>query len=165
MVYYTIWFHDFNRGLRENSRQPVVSPRAVALDSIHRRTALGMALVPVALAIVLNVLRPDLIAPMAGHLFGYVAAGSIILLGVAGAGGALFGWWLVDRFTKRFRIFLTLLAGVLPFLLFTAPALFLTLFSPIVFAFMYGELPPVAQTEKPVRPPDTSSLIREYPER
>jgi hypothetical protein len=145
----------------------------LALTRLHRTAAAGLALAPVAFTLLLSAMRPDLVAPLLQHVFGYLAAALLLVLATAGAGAALLGWWLTERFARRpaWRLVLSFLSGGLPFLLFTVPALMVALFSPILFAFMYGERgasgEDARQLDPPVaaRPADTRSLIREYPER
>ncbi len=94
--------------------------------------ALGIG-VPAVLALVLNYMRPDLIAPMLGHEFGYrlvliekflcLAATTLYLAAT-----------LMQFKTRTPRVLLALAGG----LFFTLPALLGVLFGPIVFAFMYG---------------------------
>ncbi len=93
--------------------------------------ALVLGLLPVALWLVLNFMRPDLLAPMLDHVFGYVAT-TVELLLVSGSLVAYLAAALQERAGARVGL---QLVGVL---LFTLPAVFLVLFGPIVFAFMYG---------------------------
>jgi hypothetical protein len=101
----------------------------------HRRlaTAIALGVLPLALWVVLNFMRPDLIAPMLDHVFGYVITAVELLLVSLGVLVFLVAGLQTGSGT---RIALQI-AG---FLLCTLPALFLVLFGPIVFAFMYGNV-------------------------
>ena len=94
--------------------------------------SLGLGL-PVLLALVLNYMRPDLIAPMLDHEFGYrlVLVEKFLCLGAT----ALYLVATLAKFKTRTPKVLVVIAGVL---FFTLPALLGILFGPIVFAFMYG---------------------------
>lgn len=94
-------------------------------------TAIALGVLPLALWVVLNFMRPDLIAPMLDHVFGYVITAVELLLVSLGVLVFLVAGLQTGSGT---RIGLQI-AG---FLLCTLPALFLVLFGPIVFAFMYG---------------------------
>jgi hypothetical protein len=97
---------------------------------------------PAGLTVVLSVLRPDLVGAMMGHLAGYVAMSVMALASGLGSGSMLLGWWLVDRFVGKerhtVRRVLNVAIGGLSLALFTLPAVFLVLFSPIAFAMLIG---------------------------
>lgn len=93
---------------------------------------LGMGL-PLLLALVLNALRPDLVAPMLDHEFGQVLVAVERLLCFAATSVYLVAA-LVPFRTRTPRIVLTITGC----LCFSIPALLGVLFGPIVFAFMYG---------------------------
>ncbi|MBI3183160.1 MAG: hypothetical protein HYZ28_13570 [Myxococcales bacterium] len=118
----------------------------MALRRTHFVVAGSLSGLPIALAAVLSFLRPDLIAPMVGHVFGYLAVLAIMLLAGLGVGSMLLGWWLVDRLVRSerntLRGILATFVGLLSSTLFVLPALFLALFAPIVFAFMFGPIDP-----------------------
>ena len=99
----------------------------------HRNIAAAIALgcAPLVLAVVLNFMRPDLIAPMLDHIFGYVLVATTTVLVM---GGVLVQLVAALQTSTGTRIGLSVAA----FLLLTLPALGLVLFGPIVFAFMYG---------------------------
>ena len=94
-------------------------------------TAIALGVLHLALWVVLNFMRPDLIAPMLDHVFGYVITAVELLLVSLGVLVFLVAGLQTGSGT---RIGLQI-AG---FLLCTLRALFLVLFGPIVFAFMYG---------------------------
>ncbi len=98
--------------------------------------ALSTTIAPVTFALVLNYLRPDLMQPMLDHIFGYLIFAVISLLGVGGAGVVI----LVAVFKKSVPATVGTWLGSL--VLCTFPAVFLVLFGPIVFAFMYGAVEP-----------------------
>jgi hypothetical protein len=94
--------------------------------------SLGLGL-PIVLALVLNLMRPDLVAPMLDHQFGYllVLAESVLCVGATG----LYLVATLVRFqTRTPRVLISIAAA----LFCTLPALAGILFGPIVFALMYG---------------------------
>ncbi len=97
--------------------------------------AIGAAVLgglPIGLFLVLNYLRPDLMAPMLDHVFGRAFVAAVLLLTTGGTGCYLLA--ALARFQSRTPRVLVGLAG----LACTLPALALVLFGPIVFAFMFG---------------------------
>ncbi|MDP1826166.1 MAG: hypothetical protein Q8L48_23065 [Archangium sp.] len=96
-------------------------------------TAIALGVLPLALWTVLNFMRPDLMAPMLSHVFGYVLSGVELLLTSLGVLVFLVAGLQTGAGTR-----IGLQIG--GFLLCTLPALFLVLFGPIVFAFMYGNV-------------------------
>lgn len=88
---------------------------------------------PFSLAVVLNYLRPDLVAPMLDHVFGQVLVPSVVLF----VGVSTLVYLFAAFRGGKLRIGLTVAAS----LLCTLPALFAVLFGPIVFAFMFGNVP------------------------
>ncbi|MHB8876571.1 MAG: hypothetical protein ACYC8T_22990 [Myxococcaceae bacterium] len=115
----------------------------MALGRTHHLAAGVQVALPLGLVVLLALMRSDLLAPMTGHLFGYLAAAAVMVLAGGGAAAALLGWWLIDRFVKRerrrLRGVLSFVVGAVTVLLFTVPSVFVVLFSPVAFAFMYGE--------------------------
>jgi hypothetical protein len=95
--------------------------------------ALVLGCAPLGLWVVLNFMRPDLIAPMLNHVFGYLITLVELLLVLGGI--ALYLAAALQRGSGA-KIGL----GIAGLLLCTLPALFLILFGPIVFAFTYGNL-------------------------
>jgi len=93
--------------------------------------ALVLGCAPLGLWIVLNFMRPDLIAPMLNHLFGYAITMAELLLVLGGA-----AMYLAAALQRGSGAKIGL--GVAGLLLCTLPAVFLILFGPIVFAFIYG---------------------------
>jgi hypothetical protein len=96
-------------------------------------TAVALGVLPLGLWTMLNFMRPDLMAPMLDHVFGYVITGVELLLVSLGVLVFLVAGLQTGSGT---RIGLQI-AG---FLLCTLPALFLVLFGPVAFAFMYGNV-------------------------
>lgn len=103
------------------------------LDNRRVVTAIALGVLPVGLWTMLNFMRPDLMAPMLDHVFGYVITGVELLLVSLGVLGFLVAGLQTGAGTR-----IGLQIG--GFLLCTVPALFLVLFGPIVFAFMYGNV-------------------------
>jgi hypothetical protein len=117
---------------REMSTTPDAPPSPPGARAVITSVVWGMS--PVSLFFVLNYMRPDLMAPMLDHVFGYTLArgvGLVVLISTVIYVFALFR-------TKRWRIALTIGGS----LLCTLPALFAVLFGPIVFAFMFGNVDP-----------------------
>lgn len=114
----------------------------VALGRSHFVVAGSAAVMPIALAALLNYMRPDLTAPLLDHPWGALVVSVIVFLDGLGPAVMLLGWWLVQRFVNQerrtLRRFLTFGVGSGAMLLFTLPAIFLVLFSPVAFVFMYG---------------------------
>jgi len=101
---------------------------------LRRFVPAGAAFVlPFALFLTLNYLRPDLLQPMLDHAFGYALVFSVMPLTVLGALAQVLV--VVVRGENQTARTLIAIAG---FLLCTLPALFLVLFGPVVFAFMFG---------------------------
>ena len=112
---------------------------AASSDKAERPTkrsvvaAIVFGTLPVWLWFVLNFMRPDLLAPMLDHVFGYIITVAEALLTLL----ALLAYLVVvaaKRQSRGRRIGLSIAAA----LLCTVPALLLVLFGPIVFAFMHG---------------------------
>ena len=78
-------------------------------------------------------MRPDLIAPMLNHVFGYAITMAELLLVLGGA-----AMYLAAALQRGNGAKIGL--GIAGLLLCTLPAVFLILFGPVVFAFMYGNL-------------------------
>ena len=116
----------------------------MALGRPHFIAAGSLVVLPLGLAVILTFMRPDLVAPMLDHMFGYVVVSALALLVSLGSGAMLLGLSLVDRFVRRERLatrgVLTLGVGAISLLLFTFPALLLMTISPIVFAFKFGNV-------------------------
>lgn len=91
---------------------------------------------PVELWLVLNLLRPDILAPMLDHPFGFVVTLAEVVLTFLGLATYVF-LVTVRPGSPELRVAVAIGAG----LFFTLPALFLELFAPIYFAFIYGNLP------------------------
>ncbi len=101
----------------------------------NRRIAVAITLgcIPLVLAVVLNFLRPDLMRPMLGHVYGYGLMGAELMLIVGGM--CIFVVAALQRgWGTRVGVALAGLA------LCTFPAVLLLLFGPIVFAFMFGNI-------------------------
>jgi FtsH-binding integral membrane protein len=120
------------QGARPDDSEPAVNENKRSLRPVLGALALGMGL-PVALALVLNSMRPDLIAPMLDHEFGYrlVLVERLLCVGAT----ALYLVAALVRFKSHTPKVLVVVAGVL---FFTLPALLGILFGPIVFAFTHG---------------------------
>ena len=88
---------------------------------------------PLGLWIVLNFMRPDLIAPMLKHLFGFAISMAELLLVLGGI-----ALYLVAALQRGSGAKIGL--GLAGLLLCTLPAVFLILFGPVVFAFLYGNI-------------------------
>jgi hypothetical protein len=96
--------------------------------------ALGAGL-PIAVFMVLNFLRPDLIAPMLDHVFGRVFVGTEVVLWLIGT--TFYGFAFSLEFKSRIPQVILIVCGVV---LSTIPAVLGMLFAPVVFAFMYGNV-------------------------
>lgn len=98
---------------------------------------------PLVLALMLNLLRPDLVAPMRRHLFGLLVAMGIVTFSLAAGGIATLSSFWVNRAApvgEPGRYWRLAVSGLLPFLLCTLPAMFVALFGPIVFALVFGDV-------------------------
>jgi hypothetical protein len=95
-----------------------------------------VTVLPPGLFVVLTFLRPDLIRPMLDHLFGYVLVSVTTVLSLLG--GVLVGLWSLGTLESKG---LRLTSGLLGVVGCTLPALFLILFGPIVFTFLFGYVP------------------------
>ncbi len=91
---------------------------------------------PPGLFVVLTFMRPDLMRPMLDHVFGYTLVGTVSVLTLLG--GTLVGVSSLGTLESKG---LRLAAGLVGFVACTLPALFLVLFGPIVFTFLYGTVP------------------------
>ena len=91
---------------------------------------------PLTVAIVLNFLRPDLMAPMLSHEFGHrlVLVENLLCIGAT----ALYLVAALAKFSSPTPRVLIRLAGCL---FFTLPALLSILFGPIVFVLLFGVTP------------------------
>jgi hypothetical protein len=100
---------------------------------INFRIGLGVAIgcIPLAVALLLNVLRPDLVKPMLQHIFGYTL-GAVTLLCIIGG----FVVYIVAAQQKSSGARIGI--SVAGFFVCTLPAIAMMLFGPVVFAFMYG---------------------------
>ena len=87
------------------------------------------------LALVLNFMRPDLMKPMLDHVYGYLLVLVIAVLTGVGTAVTLF---VISA--KQEKVGLQLGLSVGAFFLCTLPSVFLVLFGPIVFAFMFGNV-------------------------
>ncbi len=103
---------------------------ALSTGSIVSAVVTGCS--PLVLWTVLNFLRPDLVGAMLDHEFGYVVTRAEVVLVI---GGTLV-FVLAGLQKKGARVGIWI-GGVL---LCTLPALFLVLFGPIIFTFMYGQV-------------------------
>ena len=125
----------------------------MALARAHRIAAATLWLLPLGLTGLLAALRPDLMGPLIGGLFGRLGLIMVAVLSTLGAGLALLAWWGVARVVRPDRRWqrraLTVVLGGVPVLLFTLPALFLVLFAPIVNAFTFGSGEPGQQARTP----------------
>jgi hypothetical protein len=94
---------------------------------------MGACLAPPAIMLVgLSFARPDLIRPMLDHVFGYLILGIVGVLWLAQGLIVGFSWMREVRLGLRIGI----TAGSVA--LCTLPMVFLILFGPIVWAFMFG---------------------------
>jgi hypothetical protein len=102
-------------------------------DETNFRLFLGIVLgcLPLGLWLALNYVRPDLIAPMLQHVFGY-AITAVELLCVLG--GLVVYVVAATQRTAGARIGISIAA----FFVCTLPAALMMIFGPVVFAFMYG---------------------------
>lgn len=108
------------------------SPRPQPLRAVAKAVLLGAG-VPLAVALILNARRPDLVQWVLSRTTGYWLIAGVVLL-CAGATAAFLAAELAP-FTGRARPRLLKLAGLLLCLL---PALVAILVGPIAIAFMYG---------------------------
>lgn len=96
--------------------------------------ALGLG-IPLALFLILNFMRPDLIKPMLDHIFGYALLSVVLLLGLIAS--TLYGFAFTGEFKSAAPRVVMIVCAVL---FCTLPSMFIMLFGPIVFAFMYGQV-------------------------
>lgn len=97
--------------------------------------AVALMAAPIPLWFVLNYLRPDLVAAMLDHPSGSLV--SIAELALTGL-GLLVGLLAIFALGEKRGVRIALVVGA--WILCTLPALFLVVFGPIVFAFMFGNV-------------------------
>jgi hypothetical protein len=119
--------------------------RAIALRPWQWAVLGTEVLIPLVVGTVLAAMRPDLMGPMFAHFFGFgLAAGLLLLIG-AQAALLYFGMRGANRNEVKLgtsSAARSAILGAVGLFFCSAPSVFLLLFGPIIFRFMFAELPP-----------------------
>ena len=112
-----------------------IGKRPFSTGALRLAVFLGGA--PLALAFVLNYLRPDLMQAMLDHVFGYHLVTMTSLL-CEGGPAILLGSVAVTPAPRK--VLVTRIAASFAFTFCFLPAIAAVLFGPVVFAFMFGNV-------------------------